>query len=161
MKWLTEINLRSEPSENFFQARTYRLLPADADPGAGLRGEGFALGAVAVNADFLSPADGATVPAGATELRGYAYAGDDRAIVRVDVSCDGGASWSQAQLIDASSRWAWRRWRAVLELAPGDVELAARAFDGAAATQPEDPAQLWNPKGYANNSWARLALRVR
>jgi sulfite oxidase len=41
------------------------------------------------------------------------------------------------------------------------AEVIARAWDSAAATQPEDPAQLWNPKGYANNSWARLRLRVR
>jgi sulfite oxidase len=47
-----------------------------------------------------------------------------------------------------------------VSVAPGSAEIVARAWDSAAATQPEDPAQLWNPKGYANNSWARLRLTV-
>ena len=31
---------------------------------------------------------------------------------------------------------------------PADV----RAWDSSAATQPEDEAPLWNPKGYVNNA---------
>jgi sulfite oxidase len=162
VKWLTRITARETPSENFFQAHTYRLLGADDDADAGLRGAGVALGAVAVNADFLSPDDGSDVVAGELEVEGYAFAGDDRHIVRVDVSTDAGRHWRQAELLDAPSRWAWRRWRATVAVgpAPGPAEIVARAWDSAAATQPEDPAQLWNPKGYANNSWARLRLRV-
>jgi sulfite oxidase len=160
VKWLTRITVRETPSENFFQAQTYRLLPADAPADAGKQGEGVALGAVAVNADFLEPADGATVAAGPLMVAGYAFAGDDRHIVRVDVSTDGGHSWRQADLLDGPSRWAWRRWAITLDVAPGPVEVVARAWDSAAATQPSDPAQLWNPKGYANNAWARLRLTV-
>lgn len=161
VKWLERVTARATPSENFFQAHTYRLLTAEDDADAGLRGAGVALGAVAVNADFLSPADGAAVPAGQLAVEGYAFAGDDRHIVRVDVSSDGGRHWRQAELRDGVSRWAWRRWRGSVMVTPGSAEIVARAWDSAAATQPEDPAQLWNPKGYANNSWARLRLRVR
>jgi sulfite oxidase len=161
VKWLTRINARQTPSENFFQAKTYRLLTPDDDPDAGLRGAGVALGAVAVNADFVSPDDRSHVTAGELAVEGYAFAGDDRHIVRVDVSSDGGHHWCQAELLDAPSRWAWRRWRTVMSVVPGSAEIVARAWDSAAATQPEDPAQLWNPKGYANNSWARLRLTVR
>jgi len=161
VKWLRRVHARATPSENFFQARTYRLLPADADADAGLRGEGVALGAVGVNADFLTPADGSRVRAGPLEVAGYAFCGDDRHIVRVDVSSDGGRRWCQARLLDPASRWAWRRWRARVEVPVGEVELVARAWDSAAATQPDDPAQLWNPKGYVNNSWARLRLTAR
>jgi sulfite oxidase len=162
VKWLSRINGRTTPSENFFQAHTYRLLGADADADAGLHGAGFPLGAVAVNADFLSPADGSRVAAGDLEVEGYAFAGDDRYIVRVDVSTDGGRRWRQAELLDAASSWAWRRWRATVTVGPrpGSAQIVARAWDSAAATQPEDPAQLWNPKGYANNSWARVGVRV-
>ena len=91
---------------------------------------------------------------------GYAFAGDDRGIVRVDVSCDGGASWRQAELLEDLGPWAWRRWRLVTDVAPGPLELVARAWDSAAATQPEDAAAIWNPGGYANNSWARVEVSV-
>jgi sulfite oxidase len=161
VKWLQRIVARDSPSDNHFQAVSYRLLPADRSDQVGRRGAGVALGAVAVNADILSPGDGAEVSPGKLSVEGYAFAGDDRHVVRVDVSADGGRGWRQAELLDAPSRWAWRRWRISVDVSPGPVELVARAWDSALATQPESASQLWNPKGYANNSWARVRLRVR
>jgi sulfite oxidase len=155
VKWLTHVNALAEPSQNYFQAVAYRLIPAD-DP----TGEGIALGAVAINADIVSPADHTSVPAGELEVFGYAFAGDDRLIVRVDVSVDGGRHWREAELLGYDARWVWRQWRIALEVAPGELEIVARAWDSAAGTQPEDPASLWNPKGYVNNSWARARVRV-
>jgi Mo-co oxidoreductase dimerisation domain len=38
--------------------------------------------------------DGATVPAGPVEVRWYAFAGGDWYVARVDVSLDGGTSWT-------------------------------------------------------------------
>jgi sulfite oxidase len=38
--------------------------------------------------------------------------------------------------------------------------VVARAWDSAAGLQPADPAELWNPKGYVNNSWARVTLHA-
>ena len=160
VKWLERIVARTTSSENFFQSRTYRLLPPDLPAAAALDGAGVALGAVAVNCDFLVPHDGARVTAGSLQLGGYAFAGDERHIVRVDVSADGGGSWRQAELLDAPSRWAWRRWRARIEVTAGETEIVARAWDSAATTQPADPAELWNAKGYANNAWARLRVTV-
>ncbi|KAI5458239.1 Oxidoreductase, molybdopterin-binding domain-containing protein [Mariannaea sp. PMI_226] len=57
-------------------------------------------------------------------LTGYAYSGGGRAIVRVDVSLDGGKSWSQAKILPdcvatkngsespcfGHGSWSWRRW---------------------------------------------------
>ena len=40
----------------------------------------------------------------------------------------------------------------------GPLDILARAWDSAAATQPEDPAHLWNPKGYVNNAWAKVSV---
>ncbi len=160
VKWLERITAQREPSDNYFQARSYRLLPPDADPDQAPAGVGIALGAVAVNAEILAPADGASVAAGVVDVRGYAFAGDDRRIVRVDVATDGGRRWQQAELLHQASPWAWRRWRTRVVLEPGDAQIVARAWDSAAATQPDDPAQLWNPKGYVNNAWSRARLTV-
>jgi sulfite oxidase len=155
VKWLTHVTALARPSENHFQAVAYRLAPAD-DPD----GTSVALGAVAINADIVAPEDGARVPAGELDVLGYAFAGDGRVIVRVDVSADGGRRWRQADLLGEPAPWAWRQWRTTLDAQPGELEIVARAWDSAAATQPEDPATVWNPSGYVNNSWARVRVEV-
>ena len=156
VKWLKRIEIRATPWDGYFQRVAYRLLPPDGQPGPGA---GMPLGLVALNSDVLSPADGETVSAGLVEVRGYAFAGGERHVARVDVSIDAGASWSQAELLEDLGPWAWRQWRMIVELAPGDHEILVRAWDSSAATQPEEDATLWNPKGYVNN--ARPHVRVR
>jgi sulfite oxidase len=157
VKWLKRIEVRSRPWEGYFQHVVYRLLPEDGTPAPGA---GMALGLVALNSDVLSPADGETVSAGPVEVRGYAFAGGERHVARVDVSIDGGASWSQAELLEDLGRWAWRQWRITVDLAPGEHEILVRAWDSSAATQPEDDATLWNPKGYVNNARPRVRVRA-
>ncbi len=157
VKWLERIEVRSRPWRGYFQHVVYRLLPEDQTPGPGV---GMPLGLVALNADVLSPADGETVAAGPVEVRGYAFAGGERHVARVDVSLDGGAHWSQAELLEDLGPWAWRHWRTTVDLAPGEHEIIARAWDSSAATQPEDEAALWNPKGYVNNARPRVRLRA-
>ncbi len=156
VKWLERIEVRSEPWEGYFQHVVYRLLPEDGAPGPGA---GMPLGLVALNSDVLAPVDGATVAAGAVEVRGYAFAGGERHVARVDVSLDG-ASWSQAELLEDLGRWAWRRWQTTVNLTPGEHEILVRAWDSSAATQPEDEAALWNPKGYVNNARPRVRVRA-
>lgn len=161
VKWIEHIEVRSCPSDNFFQSVAYRLLPAEADPSSEQAGQGIALSSVALNSEILAPEDGALVSAGRNSVLGYAYAGDDRYVVRVDVSVDGGRTWSQAQLEDPASAWAWQQWRIRLNLRAGQHTLMARAWDNTGACQPESARTLWNPKGYINNSWAQITVDVR
>jgi sulfite oxidase len=157
VKWLTHIELRSTPWAGYFQDVVYRLLAPEQAPGPG---HGMPLSLVALNSDVLSPADGAEVAAGKIEVRGYAFAGGDRHVARVDVSTDEGQTWCQAELLDDLGRWAWRHWRTSLELGPGEHTILVRAWDSSAATQPEDEAGLWNPKGYINNARPRIRVRA-
>jgi sulfite oxidase len=157
VKWLERIEVRSRSWRGYFQHVVYRLLPEDGTPGPG---QGMPLGIVALNSDVLSPGDGETVRAGPVEVLGYAFAGGERHVTRVDVSLDGGASWSQAELLDDLGKWAWRQWRITVDLAPGEHEILVRAWDSSAATQPEDEAGLWNPKGYVNNARPRVRVRA-
>jgi sulfite oxidase len=148
IKWLERIELRAQPWTGYFQHVAYRLLPPEgrAGPGAGMP-----LGLVALNSDVLAPVDG---------QRGYAFAGGERHVARVDVSLDGGTTWSQAELLDDLGPWAWRHWRTTLQLARGSHEIIVRAWDSSAATQPEDEAGMWNPKGYVNNARPRVRVEV-
>ncbi|HEY7052280.1 MAG TPA: sulfite oxidase [Mycobacterium sp.] len=161
VKWLTGVTVQAEPSDNYFQAVAYRILPADFDPDSAGPGDGISLSSVALNCDILTPDEGTDVPAGALTVSGYAFAGDDRGVARVDVSVDDGRTWQQAELGPELSRWAWRRWQTTVEARPGPLRLTARAWDTTGATQPESAASLWNPKGYANNSWAHVQVTVR
>ncbi|MBV9089731.1 MAG: sulfite oxidase [Mycobacteriaceae bacterium] len=160
VKWVTAVTVQPEPSDNYFQARAYRILPPGADPDAAAPGEGISLSSVVLNCDILMPDEGALVAAGPLRVGGYAFAGDDRGIARVDVSANGGCTWQLAELGPERARWAWRLWSATVDVHPGPVSVTARAWDTIGATQPESAASLWNPKGYANNSWAHLHLRA-
>ncbi|MFE2025862.1 sulfite oxidase [Streptomyces hygroscopicus] len=161
VKWLTRVTAQATPSDNYFQATAYRILPAEADPGQAGPAEGISLGPIALNCAILRPDDNTHLPAGPTGITGYALAGEERTVARVDVSADGGDSWVQADLDRAASPWLWQHWRTILDLPPGEVEVAARAWDSTGALMPASPADLWNPKGYANNSWARIRLTCR
>lgn len=158
VKWLEHIVVRERPSDNFFQATAYRLLPPEADPGAAGPGDGISLGPVALNCDVTAPDDGAPLTAGAVTVRGHAFAGGTRRVARVDVSPDGGRAWTRARLDDPAGPWTWTLWHAVVDLPAGPGEIVARAWDDTAALQPESAAALWNPKGYVNNSWGRVRV---
>jgi sulfite oxidase len=156
VKWLTAIRVQPVPSENYFQASDYRILPPEADLDSVAPGEGISLSSLPLNCDILCPDDGTEIPVGPLTIRGWAMAGDGRGIGRVDVSIDGGNTWRQADLEPATSRWAWRLWSLTVEAHQGPMSLTARAWDDTGATQPESPAPLWNPRGYGNNAWAHI-----
>jgi sulfite oxidase len=158
VKWVQRSTVQAGPSENYFQAEDYRLLPPDAEPAAG---RGISLGPLTMTSGILSPDDGDRVAAGPTDVIGYAFAAAGRTIVRVDVSLDGGRTWIQAAVDDRPSSWAWQLWHTTLDLPTGFAEITARAWDDTGATQPEFPASLWNPGGYDNNSWPRIRVDVR
>ena len=84
----------------------------------------------------MSRVDGYGDLAGGTFVAGVAFAGD-RGISRVQVSLDGGTTWSDAELERPLSGLTWRRWR--LPFDPGsDPEVVVRATDGDGAVQPSE-----------------------
>lgn len=92
-------------------------------------------------------------------LRGHAWAGD-RAVSKVRVSADFGATWVNAELQPPANRLAWQRWTADLQLPDkGYYEIWARAVDDAGVSQPM-VLPAWNPKGYLNNACHRIAVQV-
>jgi sulfite oxidase len=161
VKWVTAISVQPVPSENYFQALDYRILPPETDPDTAAPGEGISLSSLPLNCDILVPGDDEEIPAGPLTIRGWALAGDGRGIGRVDVSLDQGRTWRQADLEPARNQWAWRLWSLTVQVQPGPTCVTARAWDDTGVTQPESPAHLWNPRGYANNAWAHIGLTVK
>jgi len=175
VKWVQTITVTAQPSDNWFQATAYRMPRPGAHPDtagphphtAGTHpdtagpGAGTALTDVAVNAAILSPDAGAVVPAGPCTVRGYALAGGGSGIARVEVTAHPDGGWVQADLGVDRGPWVWRQWTAHVDVPPGPRTLTARAWDTTGASMPKHPGPLWNPKGYANNSWARTPITAR
>ena len=157
VKWLGRITLREQPSENYFQTRAYRVQREvnGADPRD--VSAGVALSQLAVNAVILEPTREQRVSAGRVLVRGWALGTEGRALSRVELSTDGGRSWSDVELA-AYTRWSWTLWSAETTLFPGAHSLVVRATDVKGDTQPEDVAATWNVKGYANNAWHRVTV---
>lgn len=155
VKWLGQISIQMQPSDNYYQQVAYRL-QTSADP----QDMGFMLAELSVNAAILSPQDGAELPKGLITLKGYAMAGGDRVISRVQLSQDGGGTWYNARLASDASPWSWCLWDFTLDLEAGEHEFMLRAWDSAANTQPQHVREIWNIKGYMNNAQQRIRVKV-
>jgi len=158
VKWVSRIDLQEDPSDNYFQAKAYRLFPAGVGADTVDWDTGLMLGESPVNSVICAPGEGETLAAGPVAVRGWAMVGGGREVARVELSLDGGRTWTLASLDSGGDRWTWRQWDATFDLPAGRHEIVCRAWDSAAQTQPEHPAQVWNFKGYANNAWHRLSV---
>ena len=78
--------------------------------------------------------DGDTLPAGTVQIGGIAWA-PHRGIERVEVSTDGGETWSDASLAAQLDIDAWRQYVYDWEAQPGEHTLKVRATDGEGETQ--------------------------
>ena len=160
-KWLCSVTVQDHPSENHMQQRDYKLLPADVTEATVNWDHGVTINEMPLNAAICEPARGTTVKPGKITIRGYATA-TGRAVTRVDVSIDGGKTWQLAELQqDEVSAWSWRFWQLTIDLSEGDHELVVRAWDCAGQTQPADPRDVWNFKGYLSAAWHRVRFSVR
>ena len=135
VKWLAEIVALEQPFRGFYQAERYVV--GDRP-----------LREMRPRAVIVAPT-GEVAAARATLIRGYAWSGHGP-VTRVEVSTDGGTSWSDARLGTVISPAAWREWS--LEWTPdrGTYEVIARAMDAAGEAQPLQDRR--DPLGYENNA---------
>jgi sulfite oxidase len=161
VKWLGRINLRDDPTPNYFQSQAYRVQRQvdSANPRDVSRGE--ALAEVPVNAVILEPLSGQSFARGRVRLRGWAMGSAARRVTLVEVSSNAGVDWAPARLLPQESAWTWTFWEAAVELAPGHHTLVVRATDSSGATQPSSITETWNVKGYCNNAWHQVPIVVR
>lgn len=151
-KWLGELTLAPEPAKGFFMDTGYQM---PVKPNS----EAYApLGAMPVKSWITRPLSGAVVGRKPLEVRGHAFSGEG-AVTRVEVSDDGGSTWSNAQVEPLASPGAWQRWTYTWKPAfAGKRHLVARATDATGAVQPEVSAS--NRSGYLWNGWDRVTVVV-
>lgn len=160
VKWVGSITAQAEPSDNYYQVHSYKLFPPEVRPETADWSQGEMLGELGVNSVICRPRVGETLPAGRVLVQGYALAGGDCRLARVELSRDGGRIWEPAPLVGKNEPWAWCFWEASLEAVPGPCEILVRAWDSEGNGQPESLESAWNFKGYMNNGWHRVRARI-
>lgn len=159
-KWLTRVWLRDQVHDGPKMTGTsYRVPMYKVAAGAKVPKEDFQIiEAMPVKSLITNPETGTRTPDRSFEVRGHAWAGDRR-VTSVHVTTDFGATWQKAKLDDPANPHAWQRWRADVAVPEaGYYEVWARATDDAGISQPF--AIDWNPKGYLNNTFHRIAVTV-
>ena len=134
VKWLTGIHAVTEPFQGYWQTSDYGYW--DYSDGRPVRRP---LGEMKVQAEIMRPAVYERLaPNQAYPITGAAWAGEAET-VRVEVSVDGGQTWTEARFLDPPQRYAWRRWKFdwVTPQKPGRYVLMARAEDAQGRRQPD------------------------
>jgi hypothetical protein len=140
-KWVTEIRLVDEPFLGFWEERSWSndasYLP---------------------NAFIRDPRDNDEVRAPIVVL-GTAFAGSDE-IARVEISTDGGATWTDAELTYQNGPDIWTLWRFDWDDAePGDYDVRMRVTTVSGAMSSEDPDGTNFLNGY--DGGMEISVRVK
>jgi len=90
-------------------------------------------------------------------LRGVAWDGG-YGIRLVEVSRDGGKSWSEATLGADLGRFSWRQWSFAFTPAKGAGSVMIKASNNAGTTQVFTA--IWNGAGYHHNVVQRIAFEA-
>jgi DMSO/TMAO reductase YedYZ molybdopterin-dependent catalytic subunit len=163
VKHITSITAVTRPFDGFWMKTAYRIpvgkFPLVARFISQETAVNTPLTEIVVNSLITSPNDGARVKGGhKTAISGIAWDGG-YGISAVDVSADGGKSWTQAVLGEDPGKFAFRAWS--YEFIPkrrGKLALTARATNKIGQTQTREP--IPNPAGYCNNAAQTVALHV-
>jgi sulfite oxidase len=157
VKWLTKITVSDRPSPNHYVAEAYKLIQSESkDEVAAAK----PIYAFPVNAAICTPDAGARVKAGQTTVRGYALPSGEPGctIAKVELSRDGGKSWTGAKLNGSARPFTWQQWTAELQLPAGKHDLIVRATDSRGNSMPERGE--WNAKGYLYNGWHHVSVEA-
>lgn len=157
VKWLSRITVTDQPFEGYQNAYAYRLRMEPDEKGVPVsRIRPRALMIPPGIPDFFSRER--TVGVGETTLSGRAWSGFGH-IDRVEVTTDGGMTWSDATVEPATNRFGWVGWSCRWDVSAGRHLLGCRATDSAGNRQPVEAD--WNLGGYANNGVQWIAVQAR
>ena len=167
VKWLGRISISCEEAQSQWQKRDYKCFGPNLKQ-TDVTGEDWDE-AQAIQETPVQSAITNIIKANGndkTTIQGFAFSGGGRAIVRVDVSADGGHTWKQAELhrdrAKGSRRWAWTMWSIEWlksEMMPNqDTQFVVKAIDEAYNTQPESFDSTWNFRGLCANAWHSLSV---
>jgi len=156
IKYVKRLAFTETESTARIMSHGYRLTPLGGQPGPGQ----VSVLETELKSWIDSPtAESAPLAAGTVLIHGVAFGGGGRPLKRVEVSVNGGRSWTEARLTGPDmGPFAWRQFVLPVQLAPGTHTLVSRATDMLGNQQPERC--IANVHGYNNTSWADHAVQV-
>lgn len=146
VKWLSRIVVSDQPSTNRFLAREYKLLREGTDAEIAATPPVYEM---VLNSAIAS----AQVDGERLKLRGFALPQGQlgRVIDRVELTTDGGKSWTPAKIESPVRDFCWVLWSAELPRGAVMGTVAVRTVDNRGEAQPMTVP--WNVKGYQYNAW--------
>jgi DMSO/TMAO reductase YedYZ molybdopterin-dependent catalytic subunit len=160
VKALSQITLRTEPLNNFWVNTAYRVpvTPGNSEDPKHPSEVTTPVTSYPTRAVFVLPDGSSKLSRNvSTTIEGIAV-DDGSGIRRVQVSTDGGATWSDARLDSVIDKYSWRRWR--MDWKPtkaGNHSLRCRATNAVGETQPD---YEWNHGGYRRSAVQTLSVEV-
>jgi DMSO/TMAO reductase YedYZ molybdopterin-dependent catalytic subunit len=142
IKWVERITLLPEEFDGFYMKSNYTAPRVDNDK------ELYSLQSLEVKSLIVSPAEGSRLRAGSTTVWGWAWSGEGE-LTGIDVSTDGGQTWTAGKFVGPGQRYSWRKWEYGWDAQPGSRTLMARATDSLGRVQPASRAA--NRLGYRWN----------
>ncbi|XP_028301843.1 sulfite oxidase, mitochondrial [Gouania willdenowi] len=177
VKWLGKIIVSAEESSSHWQQNDYKGFSPGTDWDTVDFKSAPAIQELPIQSAITTPADGSTIDRSqeTVTVKGYAWSGGGREVVRVDVSLDGGKSWQVAQLQSSEKglppgpspptgqAWAWKLWEIEAPLPPEtqEVEIICKAVDNSYNMQPDSVPPIWNLRGVLSNAWHRVKVKIR
>ena len=186
VKWLHKLRLSNTPSTKSYQCKSYLGFAPDITfekdlaewPPARLD-QGPIIHEQPVTSFICNPPQNSIIGAknaADITLKGVAWSGGGRKIERVDVSLDGGKTFTAAELFKPieqryNHHWAWTQFYMTLAL-PEEVkeklkrgekvelDVTSKALDSAFNVQPSVMAPYWNPRAIAINHWYHVKFTL-
>ena len=146
VKWLVRMHVLDHEFKGFYQTERYMTTN-------GPNAETFYTyhTKMKVKSIITNPVPGETVPATGYQLAGAAWSGEEE-VVKVEISTDGGNTWSQVDALHAGSGYSWHRWEHRWQPPGlGRYTLMCRATNNQGETQPMEFPNKWDGRGYGNN----------
>ena len=156
VKWLTRLELLDHDFDGFWMKTAYRHPNKHVAPGAAVDAKDL-VPVTDLNVKSVIARPGEWAPPGLVTVQGAAWS-NASPVTKVDVSADGGKTWSAAKLTGTPTKYGFRKWSFAWKAAAGQYTLMSRATNAAGQVQPMEPE--WNPSGYLNNATQPMPVTI-
>jgi len=159
VKWLARIEVSETESTSHWQKKDYKGFNASTDWNNVDWSKSEAIQDMPVTSSVTScttdPATGELI------VKGYAWSGGGRKILRVDLTTDGGKTWVTAENVSQDTarhprHYGWTLWEG--RVAPGE-EVWSKAVDSSHNSQPETFENIWNLRGTLSHAYCRYRVK--